>query len=218
MKLGLFCSTQSVHADVWFFFFHFNLIYSNHIVAYAGCNTNEHHRPLSFLQIHSIHQRRKVVGRSKNFDQLVAELKMVSKNRERNAQIHEESAAQSPSPETPREPNASPGCRRPLINSPAFRYELESEHHRSRGSVRELHLLNLSQTVLYGASESESFYLSHLSSRGLYLPYESEHISHFQVKAFHLRHPNQSPSSLTSKSRLGSESERVIPQNCHKAK
>ncbi|KAB5536818.1 hypothetical protein PHYPO_G00111700 [Pangasianodon hypophthalmus] len=70
--------------------------------------------------IHSIHQRRKVVGRSKNFDQLVAELKMVSKNRERSAQSHEESATQSPSPETPREPNASPHCRRPLSNSPAF--------------------------------------------------------------------------------------------------
>ncbi|KAF5902746.1 ataxin-7-like protein 2, partial [Clarias magur] len=70
--------------------------------------------------IHSIHQRRKVVGRSKNFDQLVAELKMVSKNRERNTPSHEEASTQSPSPETPREPSASPHCRRPLNNSPAF--------------------------------------------------------------------------------------------------
>ncbi|XP_053508410.1 ataxin-7-like protein 2a isoform X1 [Ictalurus furcatus] len=78
--------------------------------------------------IHSIHQRRKVVGRSKNFDQLVAELKMVSKNRERSAQSHEESAAQSPSTETPREPNTAPLCRRPLSNSPAFRTRTLSEN------------------------------------------------------------------------------------------
>ncbi|KAF4093574.1 hypothetical protein AMELA_G00003460 [Ameiurus melas] len=78
--------------------------------------------------IHSIHQRRKVVGRSKNFDQLVAELKMVSKNRERSAPSHEESAAQSPSTETPREPNTAPLCRRPLSNSPAFRTRTLSEN------------------------------------------------------------------------------------------
>jgi len=34
-------------------------------------------------QIHSIHQRRQVVGRRKPFDQLVMELKMSSKPRER---------------------------------------------------------------------------------------------------------------------------------------
>ncbi|XP_047661753.1 ataxin-7-like protein 2a isoform X2 [Tachysurus fulvidraco] len=78
--------------------------------------------------IHSIHERRKVMGRSKNFDQLVAELKMSSKNRERSAQSHEESAPQSQSPETPREPNASPQCRRPLSNSPAFRTRTLSEN------------------------------------------------------------------------------------------
>ncbi|TTB85618.1 Ataxin-7-like protein 2 [Bagarius yarrelli] len=78
--------------------------------------------------IHSIHERRKVVGRSKNFDQLVAELKMGSKNRERSVQSQEETAAQSPSPETPREPSASPQCRRPLTNSPAFRVRTLSEN------------------------------------------------------------------------------------------
>lgn len=96
------------------------------------CDTNKPRYSLSLHQIHSIHQRRKVIGRSKNFDQLVAELKMVSKNRERSAQSHEESAAQSPSTETPREPNTAPLCRRPLSNSPAFRYEPESEHLSSR--------------------------------------------------------------------------------------
>ncbi|KAL7837134.1 hypothetical protein SRHO_G00268450 [Serrasalmus rhombeus] len=77
--------------------------------------------------IHSVHQRRKVVGRSKNFDQLVAELKMGSKSRERMAQTHEGSAALSPSLEAPREPTNSPHCRRPLANSPAFRTRTLSE-------------------------------------------------------------------------------------------
>ncbi|XP_051957921.1 ataxin-7-like protein 2a [Xyrauchen texanus] len=71
--------------------------------------------------IHSIHQRRKVQGRSKNFDQLVAELKMSSKARERVSQAPESSAAQSVSPEPPRDTAAPPLCRRPLTNSPAFR-------------------------------------------------------------------------------------------------
>lgn len=70
------------------------------------------------LQIHSIHQRRKVVGRSKNFDQLVAELK--TKVREKGAQSLEVgSSAGSPSPEVSRE---APHCRRPLASLPAFRY------------------------------------------------------------------------------------------------
>ncbi|XP_076860693.1 ataxin-7-like protein 2a isoform X1 [Brachyhypopomus gauderio] len=77
--------------------------------------------------IHSIHQRRKVVGRSKNFDQLVAELKMGSKSRERAAPAHEGPAPQAPSPEAPREPAPSPHCRRPLTNSPAFRTRTVSE-------------------------------------------------------------------------------------------
>ncbi|XP_029907621.1 ataxin-7-like protein 2a [Myripristis murdjan] len=70
--------------------------------------------------IHSIHQRRKVVGRSKNFDQLVAELK--TKVREKGAQSLEggPSAGRSPSPEAPREPAGAPHCRRPLASLPAF--------------------------------------------------------------------------------------------------
>ncbi|KAJ7999463.1 hypothetical protein DPEC_G00194690 [Dallia pectoralis] len=65
--------------------------------------------------IHSIHQRRKVTGRSKDFDQLVAELKTGSRVRERGGQTHEGSGSgRSPSPE------ASPHCRRPLTNNPAF--------------------------------------------------------------------------------------------------
>ncbi|XP_062842621.1 ataxin-7-like protein 2a [Trichomycterus rosablanca] len=77
--------------------------------------------------IHSIHQRRKVVGRSKNFDQLVAELKMGSKNRERGSQNSEGPAAQSLSPEVPRELRPEPLCRKPLTNSPAFRTPKVSE-------------------------------------------------------------------------------------------
>ncbi|XP_059185931.1 ataxin-7-like protein 2a isoform X2 [Centropristis striata] len=71
--------------------------------------------------IHSIHQRRKVVGRSKNFDQLVAELK--TKVREKGAQSLEggSSTGRSPSPEAPRqEPTGAPHCRRPLASLPAF--------------------------------------------------------------------------------------------------
>uniref|UniRef100_A0A8C2Z1S8 Ataxin 7-like 2a n=1 Tax=Cyclopterus lumpus TaxID=8103 RepID=A0A8C2Z1S8_CYCLU len=70
--------------------------------------------------IHSIHQRRKVMGRSKNFDQLVAELK--TKVREKGAQSLEggSSAGRSPSPEAPREQAGAPHCRRPLASLPAF--------------------------------------------------------------------------------------------------
>lgn len=72
-------------------------------------------------QIHSIHQRRKVVGRSKNFDQLVVELK--TKVREKGAQSLEggSSSGRSPSPEPPREQAGTPHCRRPLAPLPAFR-------------------------------------------------------------------------------------------------
>ncbi|XP_035486925.2 ataxin-7-like protein 2a isoform X1 [Scophthalmus maximus] len=70
--------------------------------------------------IHSIHQRRKVMGRSKNFDQLVAELK--TKVREKGAQSLEggSSSGRSPSPEAPREQAGAPHCRRPLASLPAF--------------------------------------------------------------------------------------------------
>ncbi|KAF7652210.1 hypothetical protein LDENG_00099870 [Lucifuga dentata] len=70
--------------------------------------------------IHSIHQRRKVAGRSKNFDQLVAELK--TRVREKGAQSLEggSSAGRSPSPEAPKEQTGAPHCRRPLATLPAF--------------------------------------------------------------------------------------------------
>ncbi|CAN9512165.1 unnamed protein product [Ophioblennius macclurei] len=70
--------------------------------------------------IHSIHQRRKVVGRSKNFDQLVAELK--TKVRDKGAQSLEggSSTGRSPSPEAPREQAGAPHCRKPLASLPAF--------------------------------------------------------------------------------------------------
>ncbi|RVE72862.1 hypothetical protein OJAV_G00043420 [Oryzias javanicus] len=70
--------------------------------------------------IHSIHQRRKVTGRSKNFDQLVAELK--TKVREKGAQMLEGGSVSghSPSPEAPREQAGVPHCRRPLASLPAF--------------------------------------------------------------------------------------------------
>uniref|UniRef100_H3C1Q4 Ataxin 7-like 2a n=1 Tax=Tetraodon nigroviridis TaxID=99883 RepID=H3C1Q4_TETNG len=73
--------------------------------------------------IHSIHQRRKVVGRSKNFDQLVAELK--TRVREKGAQSLEVgSSVGSPSPEVSRE---APHCRRPLASLPAFSSRSGSE-------------------------------------------------------------------------------------------
>ncbi|XP_062268360.1 ataxin-7-like protein 2a [Platichthys flesus] len=78
--------------------------------------------------IHSIHQRRKVVGRSKNFDQLVAELK--TKVRDKGGHLLEggSSSGRSPSPEAPREQPGVPHCRRPLASLPAFsRSTVESE-------------------------------------------------------------------------------------------
>ncbi|XP_010773909.1 ataxin-7-like protein 2a [Notothenia coriiceps] len=66
-------------------------------------------------KIHSIHQRRKVMGRSKNFDQLVAELK--TKVREKGAQSLD---GNSPSPEAPVEQTGAPHCRRPMASLPAF--------------------------------------------------------------------------------------------------
>uniref|UniRef100_A0A3B4B4R7 SCA7 domain-containing protein n=1 Tax=Periophthalmus magnuspinnatus TaxID=409849 RepID=A0A3B4B4R7_9GOBI len=74
--------------------------------------------------IHSIHQRRKVLGRSKNFDQLVAELK--TKAREKGFQNIEGGLGvkHSPSPEAPKDQAGSPHCRRPLTNHPAFSHAL----------------------------------------------------------------------------------------------
>ncbi|TRY94879.1 hypothetical protein DNTS_032980 [Danionella cerebrum] len=91
--------------------------------------------------IHSIHQRRKVVGRSKNFDQLVAELKMSSKARDRVSQVSESSTVPNKSPEAPRDALPAPACRRPLTNSPAFRTSVsesieEDKNHTDDGSTR----------------------------------------------------------------------------------
>uniref|UniRef100_A0A3Q3MZ13 Ataxin 7-like 2a n=1 Tax=Labrus bergylta TaxID=56723 RepID=A0A3Q3MZ13_9LABR len=88
--------------------------------------------------IHSIHQRRKVMGRSKNFDQLVAELK--TKVREKGGQSLDggSSSGRSPSPEAPREQAGAPHCRRPLASLPAFRLSTPEEENQRQdeGSLR----------------------------------------------------------------------------------
>ncbi|KAL0978073.1 hypothetical protein UPYG_G00165570 [Umbra pygmaea] len=94
--------------------------------------------------IHSIHQRRKVPGRSKNFNQLVAELKTGARIRERGGQSHDGSGSgRSPSPEAPRDQPAPPHCRRPLTNNPAFSRSRassesapEEDKPRQEGSIR----------------------------------------------------------------------------------
>ncbi|KAG5835517.1 hypothetical protein ANANG_G00244860 [Anguilla anguilla] len=76
--------------------------------------------------IHSIHQRRKVLGRSKNFDQLVAELKMGSKAREWSAQSREGAEACLPAPEPSGDKTGPPHCRRQLGKSTVFRCGMTS--------------------------------------------------------------------------------------------
>ncbi|KAG7472520.1 hypothetical protein MATL_G00109580 [Megalops atlanticus] len=71
--------------------------------------------------IHSIHQRRQVLGRSKNFDQLVAELKMSTKVRERAVPVREVPDRGSPSPEPPAGHMGTPLCKRRLPNCTADR-------------------------------------------------------------------------------------------------
>ncbi|XP_068598932.1 LOW QUALITY PROTEIN: ataxin-7-like protein 2a [Brachionichthys hirsutus] len=99
----------------------------NKVASKRECDLDKHcgvHDPdrkkvctrLLTCNIHSIHQRRKVAGRSKSFDQLVAELK--TKVREKGAQSLE--GGSSPSPEAPREHAGAPRCRRPLASLPAF--------------------------------------------------------------------------------------------------
>lgn len=97
------------------------------------CGVLDHDRKkvctrLLTCNIHSIHQRRKVLGRSKNFDELVAELK--TKAREKGSQNTEGglSVRRSPSPEASREKACSPHCRRPLANLPAFRSSVTREN------------------------------------------------------------------------------------------
>ncbi|KAL4658650.1 ataxin-7-like protein 2 [Arapaima gigas] len=66
--------------------------------------------------IHSIHQRRKVAGRSKNFDQLVGELKMGSKAHERVNQSKEDIEDSSASPKPSENHLGLPPCRKPQVN------------------------------------------------------------------------------------------------------
>ncbi|KAJ8257993.1 hypothetical protein GJAV_G00191950 [Gymnothorax javanicus] len=66
--------------------------------------------------IHSIHQRRQVSGRSRSFDQLVAELKMGSRVRERSGPAREGLESGSLSPDLPLGQTGSPVCKRRLVN------------------------------------------------------------------------------------------------------
>ncbi|XP_066559195.1 ataxin-7-like protein 2 [Amia ocellicauda] len=79
--------------------------------------------------IHSVHQRRKVTGRTKNFDQLVAELKTgASRGRERGAPSRDRSGPPSPDTTTPPgDPSAAPSCRRRLPNCTALRSGTSSD-------------------------------------------------------------------------------------------
>ncbi|XP_072537865.1 ataxin-7-like protein 2b isoform X2 [Salminus brasiliensis] len=78
--------------------------------------------------IHSIRQRRQVVGRSKNFDQLVLELKMSSKARERAPPVIRDVPEESPP--CPQAPAADPlpqPCRRQMANYVSLRSRTSSE-------------------------------------------------------------------------------------------
>ncbi|XP_041083043.1 ataxin-7-like protein 2 [Polyodon spathula] len=84
-------------------------------------------------KIHSIHQRREVAGRTKGFDQLVAELKAGSRGREaagreRGVPSREGGTVRSPSwdqgPETPA--GLTPNCRRRLTSCTALRSRASS--------------------------------------------------------------------------------------------
>ncbi|KAJ8370223.1 hypothetical protein SKAU_G00102510 [Synaphobranchus kaupii] len=77
--------------------------------------------------IHSIHQRRQVVGRSRSFDQLVAELKMSSRVRERAGQAREGPEVGSLSPEPPGSQTGAAACKRRLANCTAPRSRTPSE-------------------------------------------------------------------------------------------
>lgn len=93
-------------------------------------------------QIHSIHQRRQVVGRSKNFDQLVTELKMCSKARERAPVLREPLETEQPCSETPLSQTGPPHCKR-QPNCINLRYEqLDEEVHKSNHIKMCLPLLN----------------------------------------------------------------------------
>ncbi|XP_064156071.1 ataxin-7-like protein 2 isoform X1 [Anguilla rostrata] len=87
--------------------------------------------------IHSIHQRRKVAGRSRSFNQLVAELKMSSRVRERAGQAREGPEVGSPSPEPPGGQTGAPACRRRLVNCAAPRSRTPSGSGAEEGEHQE---------------------------------------------------------------------------------
>ncbi|XP_076859887.1 ataxin-7-like protein 2b isoform X2 [Brachyhypopomus gauderio] len=74
--------------------------------------------------IHSIHQRRQVEGRSKSFDQLVLELKMSAKSRERAPLSRDAPSEGSPCPQAEPGPQA---CRRPAASYVSLRSRAPSE-------------------------------------------------------------------------------------------
>ncbi|XP_006628636.2 ataxin-7-like protein 2 isoform X1 [Lepisosteus oculatus] len=77
--------------------------------------------------IHSIHQRRKVPGRTKSFDLLVAELKNGARTRERGVPVRERPSGAVPSPETPGPQLGAPHGRGRLANCTAPRSWASSE-------------------------------------------------------------------------------------------
>ncbi|XP_036386864.1 ataxin-7-like protein 2a [Megalops cyprinoides] len=109
--------------------------------------------------IHSIHQRRKVIGRSKNFDQLVAELKTGSKARERPAPSREGPEGSSPGPEVSGDQMGGPHCRRHLASSTAFRTRTSSEsapeEERARPEEQEAQMLSPPAHSRLSSEESE---------------------------------------------------------------
>ncbi|KAI1890714.1 hypothetical protein AGOR_G00156480 [Albula goreensis] len=114
--------------------------------------------PFLCLQIHSIHQRRKVVGRSKNFDQLVAELKTGTKARERPALSRDGPEVCLPSPESSGDQTAAPHCRRQLGASAVFRSRTSSEStpEEERTRMEEQEAQPLSPPTLPRVSSEES--------------------------------------------------------------
>ncbi|XP_029114729.1 ataxin-7-like protein 2a isoform X1 [Scleropages formosus] len=107
--------------------------------------------------IHSIHHRRKVVGRSKNFDQLVAELKMGSKTRERVNQSKEDVEESVASPKPSGDHTGTAQCRRtPVNSSPISRSRIPWEHNREEGRpcTEELETQSISP-VAHGPLSSE---------------------------------------------------------------
>lgn len=94
--------------------------------ACLGLTTVMNDASLSLHQIHSIHQRRKVMGRSKTFDQLVAELKTKVREKGSSSVDGASSTGHSPGPgpgaAAAKEQPGGHFCRRPLASLPAFRF------------------------------------------------------------------------------------------------